>query len=143
MLITPCISDSIFTLLFLVPDSIVKQVLWPKMNNSAFLSLLWKLRCINKFWTKFIASTLEYQAFEILRLDYPRYLVILANCSWNHASLIKRLKTKNSCLFFLQYINLAKFFKSIPSQCQSSDLTCFKFYTLICKEDQALYYTKL
>lgn len=58
----------------------------------------------------FIASMLEWQTFDIVRTDYPSYIVAIFLSGQSCASLTKRLTNKIAYLFFQLNKNLVKFF---------------------------------
>lgn len=63
-----CRQDSSFILPPL-RDSVVINILWPKLNDPPSISLLYRIWRVNKTWMRLIARTLEWNALEFIKLD--------------------------------------------------------------------------
>lgn len=74
-----------------VPDVMLEQLIWPKLNSHASPSLLWHFRRINRLWKSFVARTIEWQALEIVRVDHHSYLITVAETDVERRSLTTRL----------------------------------------------------
>lgn len=57
-----------------LPDSVVRDEVWPMLMSSPTVSLLLPLRQVNLSWNRFISSTIEWSALTFILLDAPGYL---------------------------------------------------------------------
>lgn len=60
-------------LLPMLLDSITRGVLWDKLCLPRSISLLYRLRRVNRAWRDFVGTTIEWTALEVTRLDNPGY----------------------------------------------------------------------
>lgn len=66
------------TLLPPLNDDLVLGRIWPLLHRRVNVSLLWRLRRVNRAWREKVAGSLEWAALEIVRVDTPgltRYLM--------------------------------------------------------------------
>lgn len=54
-------------------ETVIKEQVWPRIIRDPNPSLLFRLRCINKYWHAFVGSTVEWNALESVRIDIPHY----------------------------------------------------------------------
>ena len=59
------------TLLPPLSDELVLSRIWPLMHQRVNVSLLWRLRRVNKAWKREVGDSLEWAALDIVRLDTP------------------------------------------------------------------------
>lgn len=65
------------TLLPPLSDELVLGRIWPFLHRRVDISLLWRLRRVNRAWRGKVAGSLEWAALEVVRVDTPgltRYL---------------------------------------------------------------------
>ena len=65
------------TLLPPLSDEFVLSRIWPLLHQRVNISLLWRLRRVNKAWRGKVGTSLEWAALEMVRVDAPglaRYL---------------------------------------------------------------------
>lgn len=65
------------TLLPPLSDELVLSRIWPRLHQQVNVSLLWRLRRVNRAWRGKVSTSLEWAALEIVRVDTPglnRYL---------------------------------------------------------------------
>ena len=65
------------TLLPPLSDEIVLSRIWPLLHQRVNISLLWRLRRVNRAWRVKVGTSLEWAALEMVRVDAPglaRYL---------------------------------------------------------------------
>ena len=96
-------------LLPLMPNADVERILWPYLQSSPDPSLLWRLRTVNRGWRKFVTTTLEWNALEVLRLDQSSYNCYVRRSGRRRASLTEQLRTEISNLRFLLSKDLSSF----------------------------------
>ena len=50
-------------------DEIVLTRIWPLLHREVNVSLLWRLRRVSRAWKGSVGTTLEWAAFEVVRVD--------------------------------------------------------------------------
>ena len=65
------------TLLPPLSDELVYRRVWPLLHRKVDVSLLWRLRRVSRAWKESVATSLEWAALEIVRVDAPGYLQYL------------------------------------------------------------------
>ena len=58
-------------------DELVLTRIWPLLHKRVNVSLIWRLRRVSRAWKKSVAMTLEWAAFEMVRIDSPGYIRFL------------------------------------------------------------------
>jgi hypothetical protein len=71
--VTPPAHVSSGELLPPLPDLIARTALWDALRLPRSISLLYRLRRVNRRWRDFIGTTLEWTALEFTKLDNPGY----------------------------------------------------------------------
>ena len=67
------------TLLPPLSDELVLTRIWPLLHQRVNISLLWRLRRVNRAWRGKVGTTLESAALEMVRVDTPGFLQFLAD----------------------------------------------------------------
>lgn len=80
------------TLLPPLDDDLVLRRIWPLLHRRVNVSLLWRLRRVNKAWKEKVGTTVEWAALEMVRLDTPGYLRLLAERRERRPSLQERVE---------------------------------------------------
>lgn len=80
------------TLLPPLSDELVVKRVWPLLHRKVDVSLLWRLRRVNRAWKSNVASSLEWAALEIVRVDAPGYLQYLRDRHERRPSLQERVE---------------------------------------------------
>ena len=73
-------------------DEIVLNRIWPCLQRKVNISLLWRLRRVNKAWKESVGTTLEWTALEVVRVDTPGYIQYLRDRGERRASLRERVE---------------------------------------------------
>lgn len=66
------------TLLPPLDDELVLKQIWPLLHKRINVSLLWRLRRVNRVWKERIETTIEWATLEMVRVDAPGYLRYLS-----------------------------------------------------------------
>ena len=66
------------TLLPPLSDELVLSRVWPLLHKRVNISLLWRLRRVNRAWKREVGTTIEWAALEMVRVDSPGLLRYLA-----------------------------------------------------------------
>ena len=66
------------TLLPPLDDELVVREIWPLLHKRVNVSLLWRMRRVNRAWRDRVGTTVEWTALEVVRVDAPGYLRYLA-----------------------------------------------------------------
>ena len=66
------------TLLPPLSDELVLGRIWPLLHRRVNISLLWRLRKVNRAWKEKVGTTVEWAALEMVRIDSPGLLQYLA-----------------------------------------------------------------
>ena len=66
------------TLLPPLSDELMLGRVWPLLHRRVNISLLWWLRRVNKAWKRQVGTTVEWAALEMVRVDSPGLLQVLA-----------------------------------------------------------------
>ena len=95
------LEDGERTLLPPLNDEFVLHIIWPLLHRNVNVSLLWRLRRVNKAWKGKVGSTLEWSAMEMVRLDSPGYLRVLASKRIPRPSLRERVESERAAFLVL------------------------------------------
>ena len=68
------------TLLPPLIDELVFGQIWPLLHKRVNVSLLWRLRRVNRSWKATVATTIEWASLEMVRVDSQGFLRNLAAC---------------------------------------------------------------
>lgn len=60
-------------------DELVSERVWPHLQKKVNVSLLWRLRRVNRAWREKVGTTLEWATLEMVRLDSPGFLRFVAD----------------------------------------------------------------
>ena len=82
------------TLLPPLSDELVLSQIWPLLHQRVNVSLLWRLRRVNKAWKGRVGSSLEWAALEMVRVDSPGFMHYLAKNGENRPSLRDRVESE-------------------------------------------------
>lgn len=64
-------------------DDLVLRRIWPLLHRRVNISLLWRMRRVNRSWRENVAKSLEWAALEVVKIDTPglvRYLEDRQEC---------------------------------------------------------------
>ena len=82
------------TLLPPLDDELVLGRIWPLLHQRVNVSLLWRLRRVNRAWREQVSTTVEWAALEMVRVDTPGFLRNLAERGERRPSLQKRVENE-------------------------------------------------
>jgi hypothetical protein len=85
-------ATGVATLLLPLSDELVITRVWPLLHRKVDVSLLWRLRRVNRAWKRNVATSLEWAALEIVRVDAPGYLQYLRDRHERRPSLQERVE---------------------------------------------------
>ncbi|KAG0561210.1 hypothetical protein KC19_9G045600 [Ceratodon purpureus] len=68
------VAEPIGSLIPSLPDTIVREQVWPKLVSNPSVTQLLQFRHINSSWSQFVGATLEWRALIFVMLDFPGYL---------------------------------------------------------------------
>ena len=97
------------TLLPPLNDELVLHRIWPLLHKRVNVSLLWRLRRVNRAWKGKVGTTLEWSALEMVRLDSPGYLRVLASRRVPRPSLRERVESERTSFSILLAERLVDF----------------------------------
>ena len=97
------------TLLPPLDDKLVLRRIWPLLHKRVNVSLLWRLRRVNRVWREKVGTTVEWAALEMVRLDSPGYLRYFADRSERQPSLHERVESELSAFTILLSEHLLSF----------------------------------
>ena len=80
------------TLLPPLSDELVLERVWPHLHKRVNISVLWRLRRVNRAWKVKVGTTLEWAALEMVRLDSPGFLRLVADRCEPRPSLRERVE---------------------------------------------------
>lgn len=80
------------TLLPPLSDEIVLARIWPLLHQRVNISLLWRLRRVNRAWRESVAQSLEWAALEMVRVDTPGFVQYLEERHEQRPSLRERVE---------------------------------------------------
>ena len=89
------------TLLPPLSDELVLSRIWPRLHQRVNVSLLWRLRRVNRAWRKKVGATLEWSALEIVRVDTPGLTRYLEKRGERRPSLRERVESELKSLAVL------------------------------------------
>ena len=82
------------TLLPPLSDEFVFSRIWPLLHQRVNISLLWRLRRVNKAWRGKVGTSLEWTALEMVRVDAPGLARYLAQKGERRPSLRERVESE-------------------------------------------------
>ena len=97
------------TLLPPLSDELVFSQIWPLLHKKVNVSLLWRLRKVNRAWKKKVGTSLEWAALEFVRVDSPGFLQLLEKRGERRPSLRERVESELDSLAVLFAENLSDF----------------------------------
>ena len=97
------------TLIPQLSDEVVISQIWPLLHRKVNISLLWRLRRVNRAWKETVARSLEWTALEIVRIDTPGYVRYLELRGERRPSLRERVEDELSSISRLLSERLADF----------------------------------
>lgn len=97
-----------FTLLPPLSDQIVLSKVWPLLHERVNVSLLWRLRRVNKAWKRSVSNSLEWAALEMVRVDSPGFLRYLRERRERRPSLQERVESERRLIAVLLAENLVE-----------------------------------
>lgn len=97
------------TLLPPLSDEFVFSRIWPLLHRGVNISLLWRLRRVNRAWKEKVATTKEWAALEMVRVDSPGFLLYIAARREPRPSLRERVENELSALSILLAEDLVSF----------------------------------
>lgn len=80
------------TLMPPLSDELVLERIWPLLHRKVNISLLWRLRRVNKAWREKVGGTVEWAALEMVRVDSPGFLKQIADRCEPRPSLRERVE---------------------------------------------------
>lgn len=86
--------ELIRTLLPPLDDELVLNRIWPLLHKRVNVSLLWRLRRVNRSWRERVSTTVEWAALEMVRVDTPGFLRYLADRGERRPSLQERVESE-------------------------------------------------
>lgn len=89
------------TLLPPLSDELVLTRIWPLLHTRVNVSLLWRLRRVNRAWKEKVATTVEWAALEMVRVDSPGFLQLIAACRKPRPSIRERVEIEISAFTVL------------------------------------------
>lgn len=97
------------TLLPPLSDEIVLARIWPLLHKRVNISLLWRLRRVNRAWRDGVATSLEWAALEVVRVDNPGFIRYLEKRHEQRPSLRERVEDELQSVSELLSENLLEF----------------------------------
>lgn len=96
------------TLLPPLSDELVLSRVWPLLHERVNISLLWRLRRVNRAWREKVGNTLEWAALEFVRIDAPGFQRLLESCGERRPSLRERVESELGSFTVLLAESLSK-----------------------------------
>ena len=78
------------TLLPPLSDELVLTRIWPLLHQRVNVSLLWRLRWVNRVWREKVNTTVEWAALGVVRVDSPGFLQLISERCERRPSLRER-----------------------------------------------------
>ena len=97
------------TLLPPLSDELVLRRIWPLLQKRVNVSLLWRLRRVNRAWKEKVGTTVEWAALEMVRVDSPGFLQLLSDRSEPRPALRERVESELTAFTVLLAEQLADF----------------------------------
>ena len=97
------------TLLPPLSDELVLSQIWPLLHKRVNVSLLWRLRKVNRAWKNKVGTTLEWVALEFVRIDSPGFLRLLEKRGERRPSLRERVEKELDSLDVILAEDLSEF----------------------------------
>ena len=82
------------TLLPPLSDELVLTRIWPLLHQRVNVSLLWRLRRVNRAWKGKVSNSLEWAALEMVRVDSPGFIRYLEKNCESRPSLRDRVESE-------------------------------------------------
>lgn len=96
------------TLLPPLSDQLVLSKVWSLLHKQVNVSLLWRLRRVNKAWKRSVSNSLEWAALEMVRVDSPGYLRYLRERRERRPSLLERVESEKRLIAVLLAENVVE-----------------------------------
>ena len=105
------LSERVITATLLPPlsDELVLERIWPLLHKRLNISLLWRLRIVNRSWHRSVAQTLEWSALEVVRVDTPGLIRYLDERRERRPPLRERVEDEMKAISLLLYEKLEDF----------------------------------
>ena len=97
------------TLLPPLSDELVQMQIWPLLHRQVNLSLLWRLRRVNRAWKQSVGSSLQWAALELVRVDTPGLMSYLRERGERRPSLRERVEGEMRAITELLAENLMSY----------------------------------
>lgn len=101
--------EELATLLPPLTDELVLTQIWPRLHKRVNVSLLWRLRRVNKVWREKVNLTLEWSALELVRVDSMGFLRLISERGERRPPLRERVESELKFLALLLDEDLEKF----------------------------------
>ena len=98
------------TLLPPLSDDLVLGRIWPHLHRRVNVSLLWRLRRVNRAWRGKVAGTLEWAALDMVRIDTPGLTWYLEERQERRPSIRERVEDELRAISVLLSENVAEFY---------------------------------
>ena len=82
------------TLLPPLNNELVFTQIWPRFHQSLNISLLWRLRRVNRAWREGVGKTLEWATLDMVPVDTPNFVWYLSKHHERRPSLQDRVESK-------------------------------------------------
>ena len=82
------------TLLPPLTDELVLTRIWPLLHQRVNVSLLWRLRRVNRAWREKVSTTLKWTALEWVRVDSPGFLQLISERRERRPALRDRVESE-------------------------------------------------
>ena len=89
------------TLLPPLTDELVFSHIWPRLHRRLNISLLWRLRRVNRAWREGVGATREWAALDMVRVDAPSLVRYLVEHCERRPSLRDRVESELQSINFL------------------------------------------
>ena len=80
----------------------------PLLHKQVNVSLLWRLRRVNKAWKRSVSNSLEWAALEMVRVDSPGYLRYLRERCERRPTLLERVESERRLIAVLLAENVVE-----------------------------------
>ena len=89
------------TLLPPLSDEFLFAHIWPRLHQRVNISLLWRLRRVNRAWKSGVETTREWAALELVCIDSPGFIKYLVDHRECRPSLRKQVESELESINFL------------------------------------------
>ena len=103
------------TLLPPLSDEFVLSQIWPLLHRRVNISLLWRLRRVNKAWRGKVGTSIEWAALEMVRVDAPGLVRYLGRKGERCPGLRERVESEMNSFAILLGERLLEFTPSLVS----------------------------